>query len=93
MDIKKLLKQNLINILILGLIVAFYIIGDAFVFPLHDASATNNYESYNSIIRWVSFLLGAGWAAFTIYSNITLGKEADVEKIVEVRERLIHAGN
>lgn len=93
MDIKKLLKQNLINILILGLIVAFYIIGDVFVFPLHDATDTNNYESYNSIIRWVSFLLGAGWAAFTIYSNITLVKEADVEKIVEVRERLIHAGN
>ena len=90
MDIKKLLKANMVNLLILGLIVGFFLVGNL-LFPDHDNSA--KVQSLNMVIKVITLLMGTAWAGYTIYSNVTVIKESDNEKVTEVRDRLIRAGN
>jgi len=90
MDIKKLLKANMVNLLILGLIVGFFLVGNL-LFPDHDNST--KVQSMNMVIKVITLLMGTAWAGYTIYSNVTVIKESDNEKVTEVRDRLIRAGN
>ena len=91
MNIRKLLKVNLINIIILALIIAFKI----FSGMLFDAHDTHNSGLYSASLV-LSFVFLLFWAAFTIYSNMTVLKEEKIEKkksVTEVRNRLMKAGN
>ncbi len=82
MDFKKLLKVNLINLGILGLIVAFYFLSGA---------AESGDENTGTTV--LTGLFGLGWLAYSIISNVVVLKESDTESITEVRNRLIRAGN
>lgn len=87
--IKKLLKVNLINIAILGIIGVFHYATDK-MFSTHDG--TGNMSSLALIITLV---LLVGWAAFTIYSNYVVVKEdklEDKQTLMKLRNRVVHAG-
>ncbi len=88
MNIKKILKANLINIIILGAIVVFYLVSGS-LFDIHE----DNNETMNTIVTALTLLFGVGWVAYTIYSNITVIKEDDEDSVFEIRNRLIRAGN
>ncbi|MBP3234225.1 MAG: hypothetical protein J6M65_07370 [Eubacterium sp.] len=90
MNIRKLIKVNLINIAILALVMLFKMF-TGMLFDAHDKANTE--LSTLSIVLSVIFLFL--WAAFTIYSNVTVVKEDKYEKkrnITEVRNRLMKAG-
>ncbi len=87
MNIKNFIKANIMNIGILGLIAGFYVVSCLLLFNDRD------YPTENNVCGIISFCLLAGWAAYTIYSNVTVIKEGDAEKVTEVRDRLIRAGN
>ena len=91
MNIRKLIKVNIINVIILGLIMLFKVF-TGMLFDAHDVSNSGLY----TISLVLSFVFLALWAAFTIYSNVSVVKEEKLEKkrnIVEVRNRLMRAGN
>ena len=90
MNIRKLLKVNLINLIILALVVAFKV----FSGMLFDAHNEDNLKLYyfSLILSFIFLLL---WGAFTIYSNVSVVKEEKIEKkrsVTEVRNRLMKAG-
>ncbi|MBR3041557.1 MAG: hypothetical protein IKH94_02660 [Eubacterium sp.] len=91
MNIRKLLKVNLINIIILALIVAFKIFS-GMLFDAHDSNNSGLY-TFSLVLSFIFLLL---WGAYTIYSNVSVVKEDKLEKkknAVEVRNRLMKAGN
>lgn len=89
MRIKKLLKVNLINIVILAAIGAFHYVTDN-MFSSHDGSGSLSSASF--ILTLVMIL---GWAAFTIYSNVVIIKEdrlEDKETLNKLRTKVSSVG-
>ena len=86
MDLKKLLKVNIINIVILALIVLFYMVSTSF---FGDSKSMGMFNT----VRIITVVMGLAWAAYAIYSNVITVKESDVTDIANVKNRLIHAGN
>ncbi|MCR5214354.1 MAG: hypothetical protein K6E10_08040 [Eubacterium sp.] len=89
MNIRRLIKVNLINIGLLALIVGFRIAA-GLLFDDHDG--TSNYLMVNAI----TILFGLGWAGFAIYSNITVIKEDKIDRkksLQELKSRINSAGN
>lgn len=86
MELKKLLKVNIINIVILALIVLFYMVSTSF---FGDSKSMGMFNT----VRIITVVMGLAWAAYAIYSNVITVKESDVTDIANVKNRLIHAGN
>ena len=86
MDLKKLLKVNIINIVILALIVLFYMVSTSI---FGDSKSMGMFNT----VRIITVVMGLAWAAYAIYSNVITVKESDVTDIANVKNRLIHAGN
>lgn len=86
MDLKKLLKVNIINIVILALIVLFYLVSTSI---FGDSKSMGMFNT----VRIITVVMGLAWAAYAIYSNVITVKESDVTDIANVKNRLIHAGN
>ncbi len=86
MDLKKLLKVNIINIVILALIVLFYLVSTSI---FGDSASMGMFNT----VRIITVVMGLAWAAYAIYSNVITVKESDVTDIANVKNRLIHAGN
>ncbi len=91
MNVRKLIKVNIVNLVILAMIILFRFV-TGLLFNDHDDSGSNMVL----ITNLITLLFGMGWAAFTIYSNMTVVKEDKIEKkreITDVRSRLAKAGN
>lgn len=86
MDLKKLLKVNIINIVILALIVLFYMVSTSI---FGDSASMGMFNT----VRIITVVMGLVWAAYAIYSNVITVKESDVTDIANIKNRLIHAGN
>ena len=86
MDLKKLLKVNIVNLVILGLIVGFYFASEAI---FGDSSE----GAMQTLVGFITIGMGALWVAYAIYSNMTVLKESDLDDIANVKARLISAGN
>lgn len=86
MDLKKLLKVNIINIVILALIVLFYMVSTSI---FGDSASMGMFNT----VRIITVVMGLAWAAYAIYSNVITVKESDVTDIANIKNRLIHAGN
>ncbi len=89
MNIRKLIKVNIVNLAILGLVVLFYFL-TGLLFNDHDSTA-----SLHLLTNIISVVFFVAWAAFTIYSNVSVIKEDKLEKkreILEIRNRLMRAG-
>lgn len=86
MDLKKLLKVNIINIVILALIVLFYMVSTSI---FGDSKSMGMFNT----VRIITVVMGLAWAAYAIYSNVITVKESDVTDIANIKNRLIHAGN
>ncbi len=86
MDLKKLLKVNIINVVILALIVLFYMVSTSI---FGDSKSMGMFNT----VRIITVVMGLAWAAYAIYSNVITVKESDVTDIANVKNRLIHAGN
>lgn len=90
MDIRKFLKINLINLIILGAIVLFRVLA-GMLFNDHDEDS-GMYMAVNI----TTIVMGLVWAIYAIYSNITILKEDKIERkrsIEELKTRLMKAGN
>ncbi|MBO4863555.1 MAG: hypothetical protein J5517_04275 [Eubacterium sp.] len=91
MNIKKLIKTNIINLIIFGLIMLFRVVS-GMLFNDHDAGSSG-LATLSTVLSFVFIVL---WAAYTVYSNMTVVKEEKLEKkrtITEVKTRLSKAGN
>ncbi len=86
MDLKKLLKVNIINIVILALIVLFYLVSTSI---FGDSKSMGMFNT----VRIITVVMGLAWAAYAIYSNVITVKESDVTDMANIKNRLIHAGN
>jgi hypothetical protein len=89
-DIRKFLKINLINLIILGAIVLFRVLA-GMLFNDHDEDS-GMYMAVNI----TTIVMGLVWAIYAIYSNITILKEDKIERkrsIEELKTRLMKAGN
>ena len=89
MDLRKLIKVNLINVGILALIVVFRLVA-GLLFDDHDGA--NDYL----LINLITILFGLGWAGFTIFSNVSVIKEDKIEQkrsLQDLRVRIAKAGN
>ena len=95
MKIKKLVKVNLINAAILGLIVVFKLVTGILLDPHNLTPDSKDWTLYIlSIVFTIVFL--TGWAAYTIYSNLSVIKEDDEEekrRLAGIRNRISKAGN
>lgn len=85
MDFRKLIKINLINLGILGLIVVFYFVTQA----IFGDSKSGGMETVTGLM---TIAMGALWMAYAIYSNVVAIKEDDLERLDEIKRRLTHAG-
>ena len=91
MDIRKLLKVNTINIIILALVFLFKFVTG---FMFDDHSGDN--ASIVMMTNVITAILLVGWAGYTIYSNMTVIKEyndRDKALLAGARSRLLKAGN
>ena len=91
----KLLKVNIINIVILALIVLFYYI-TGLLFTGHSIKTDDPTVKMHLLSNVMTVVLLLGWAGYTVYSNLSVIKESqDDEKrmIASVRPRLLRAGN
>ena len=89
MKIKKLLKVNLINIGILGVVFVFHFVTGK-MFSAHDGTG-----DMSNLTNLISMILLLGWAAFTIYSNVVVVKEDSIEEkqsLLKLRDRVKNAG-
>ena len=89
MKIKKLLKVNLINIGILGVVFVFHFVTGK-MFSAHDGTG-----DMSNLTNIISMILLLGWAAFTIYSNVVVVKEDSIEEkqsLLKLRDRVKNAG-
>ena len=95
MDIKKLLKNNLINIGLLALIIGFRLAA-GLLFDDHDISSDPaKYGTILLAINMLTVLFGLAWGGFTIYSNWVVVKEEKLERkrnLLELRARVQKAG-
>lgn len=90
MDIRKFLKINLINLIILGAIVLFRVLA-GMLFNDHDEDS-----SMYMAVNITTIVMGLFWAIYAIYSNTTILKEDKIERkrsIEELKTRLMKAGN
>ena len=91
MDIRKLIKVNIINIAILGLIVVFKLV-TGMLFDDHSSAES----SMAMMTNFITVLLLLGWAGYTIFSNLTVIKEDKNEEkkhLAGIRTRVLKAGN
>jgi ABC-type antimicrobial peptide transport system permease subunit len=91
MNLRKLIKVNIVNLVILALIVLFRLVA-GLLFNDHDEAGSTMVLAINII----TVLFGLFWAAFTVYSNMTVVKEEKIEKkkeIADLKARLTRAGN
>lgn len=83
---KELIKVNIINLVILGLIALFWIIANFILDNSKD----------NGVSLWLSIILLAGWAGYAIYSNVSIIMSDETEekkKFSKLRNRISRAGN
>ncbi len=89
MNIRRLIKVNLINVGLLLLIIGFRVVA-GMLFNDHDG------ESDYMMVNIITMLFGLGWAGFSIFSNVTVIKEEKLERkksLQDLRNRVAHAGN
>ena len=89
MKIKNILKLNIINFIILGLIILFRVIA-GFMFP------SSNDEHNMLIANIITVVMLFAWAVYTLYSNYAFIKDAENEeqiKLAGIRNRICKAGN
>lgn len=97
MNIRSLIKNNLINLIILFTIVGFRIVM-GIMFNPHDVNSTNKelMRNINIAMNVITVVAGLLWAAYTVFSNYMAIKEDSVENrrnLEEIKIRLRKAGN
>ena len=91
MDIRKLIKVNIINIVVLGLVFLF-----KFVTGLLFNDHNNDESSMYMLSNVLTVVLLLGWAGYTVYSNMSVVKEEqddEKKRLAGMRTRVLRAGN